>query len=171
MRSHLSQAQTSFATRCRRLFWAAHGTTAPQGDSHTHIQLEGLQHCPVPPGDGGEEAKHLLDDTVQVVQAADVVEPEGSLTDAAVVEDAFAAQLLPQLLQDAGVFEELHDQRGAGTGRGGIGSKDELQGAILRDKRETRVRHEGWKDRQASSRVTSRTGMQAAPTALQSRHI
>lgn len=85
-----------------------------------------MQHRPVPPGDGGEEAKHLLDDTVQVVEAVDVVEPEGALTDAAIVEDALAAQLLSQLLQDPGVFEELHDQRGAGAGGGGVGSEDEL---------------------------------------------
>lgn len=136
-----------------------------------------MQHCPVPPGDGGEEAKHLLDDAVQVVEAVDVVKPEGALADAAVVEDALAAQLLPQFLQHPGVFEELHDQRGAGASSGGIGSEDELQGAILKDKSKARVRHRGWADRQASRRGMSRGrhagchGAFLSPRALQPRHI
>lgn len=162
LRSPLSQPPSSFATTCKRLFWGAHGAATLQGDNNTHIQLKGLQHCPVPAGDGGEKAKHLLDDAVQVVEAVDVVEPEGALADAAIVEDALAAQLLPQLLQNPGVLEELHDQRGAGTGGGGVGSKDELQGSILKDKSKAGVRHGGWIDRQASSLAQQGTGVQAA---------
>lgn len=160
-RPHLSQAQASFAVTQKKAVWGAQGAAALWRDGNTHIQLEGLQHCPVPPRDGGEEAKHFLDDAVQVVKAVDVVKPEGALADAAVVEDAFAAQLLPQLPQHLRMFEELHDQRGAGTGRGGIGSKDELQSAILKDKSKARLRHKGWTDRPAAMAYQG-TGTQLA---------
>lgn len=132
-----------------------------------------MQHRPVPPRDGGEEAKDLLDDTVQVVEAVDIVEAEGTLADAAVVEDALAAQLLPQLLQDPGVFEELHDQRGAGAGGGGVGGEDELQGAILKDESEARVRHWEWTDRCGTSR-DRHAGLWSIffpPAALQPGHV
>lgn len=120
-----------------------------------------MQHRPVPPRDGGEETKHLFDDTVQVLEAVDVVQPEGALADAAVVEDAFAAQLFTQLLQDPRVFEELHDQRGAGAGSGGIGGKDELQGTILKDKSKARIRHRGQAER-PTAMAHQGTGTQAA---------
>lgn len=100
----------------------------------THIQLEGLQHRPITSRDGGEQPQHFLDDTVQVVEAMDRVQVEGALTEATVVKDPVAPQLFAKLLEDAGMLQELHDERGAGAGRSGIGSKDQLQGAILESK-------------------------------------
>lgn len=121
------------------------GSARVPSGSCTHIQLKGLQHRPVPSGDGGEEPQHLLDDTVQVVEAVDGVQLQGALAEAAVVEDPFAPQLFAELLQDRGVFQELHDQGGAGAGCGGVGGKDKLQGAVLKGKR--RMKWMGMKGR------------------------
>ena len=54
------------------------------------------------------------------------------------MEETSGSQLLPQALQDGRVAEELHDERGAGAGRGGEGGEDQLDGRLLWDDRERR---------------------------------
>lgn len=54
------------------------------------------------------------------------------------MEKTPGSQLLPQALQDSGVAEELHDERGAGAGCRGEGSKDQLDCRLLWDDREAR---------------------------------
>ena len=95
---------------------------------------------PIRPRHGREQSQHLLDDTVQVLEGHDGVQPQLSFgAQAAVDEEAPVPQLLPQALQDSRVAEELHDEGGAGAGGGGKGSKDQFNGRLLRDNGEV-----GW---------------------------
>lgn len=103
-----------------------------------HVELEGLQHSAVAPGDGREQAHDLLDDAVQVVQPTERAEAQRALAGAAAaVQDALGPQLLPQLLQHGRMLQQLHDERGAGAGGGGVGGEDELQRPVLQKQRST----------------------------------
>lgn len=61
----------------------------------THIKFKGLHGCPVGPWDRRKESQHLFDDTIQVLEADDGVQPELSFgAEAAIVEEAPGSQLL-----------------------------------------------------------------------------
>lgn len=102
----------------------------------TYIKFKSLHSCSVGTRHGCKEPQHLLDDTVQVFEAHDGVEPQLSFrAQASIVEQTPGPQLLPQPFQDSRVAEELHDEGSAGAGRGGEGSKDQLNGRLLWDER------------------------------------
>lgn len=95
----------------------------------TYVQFEGLHGGSIGPRNRSKESQHLLDDTVQVLQADNGVEPQFCFwAEAAVVKETPGSQFLPQALKDLRVAEELHDKGGACAGSGGKGSKDQLNG-------------------------------------------
>lgn len=105
----------------------------------THIKFESLHGSSVGPWDRRKESQHLFDDTVQVLEAHNGVQPQLSFgAEAAIVEETPGSQLLSQAFQDGRVAEELHDEWCAGAGRGGEGGKDQLDGRLLWDDREAR---------------------------------
>ena len=113
-----------------------HPVGPPHSPWESHVELEGLQHGAVAAGDRREQAHDLLNNAVQVVQPTERVKAQRALAGAAAaVQEALSPQLLPQLLQHGRVLQQLHDKRGAGAGSGGVGSKDELQGPVLQQRR------------------------------------
>lgn len=95
----------------------------------THIKFKCLHGGPVGPRDRRKESEHLLDHTVQVLEANNGVQPQLSFgAEATIVEEASGSQLLPQAFQNRRVAEKLHNQRGAGAGSGRKCSKDQLDG-------------------------------------------
>lgn len=102
----------------------------------TYIKFKSLHGCSVGTWHRCKESQHLLDDAVQVFEAHDGIQPQLSFrAQASIVEQTPGPQLFPQSLQDRRMAEELHDEGSAGTGRGGEGRKDQLNGRLLWYKR------------------------------------
>lgn len=102
----------------------------------TYIEFKGLHGCSVGPWHRCKESQHLFDNAVQVFKAHNGIQPQLSFrAQASIVEQTPGPQLFPQSLQDRRMAEELHDEGSAGTGRGGKGSKDQLNGRLLWYKR------------------------------------